>query len=135
MATTRKRSRKRDAILACLRGTAEHPTAEWIYQALKPEIPDLSLATVYRNLAQFKQCGEIESVGVFGGLEHFDWRTDPHAHLVCSCCGAVIDAEGIELPGSLIQKLEDDSGVRVSGCKITFSGLCPVCAQVQNPQN
>ena len=30
MATIRKRSRKRDAILACVRATTCHPSAEWM---------------------------------------------------------------------------------------------------------
>ena len=51
MEQTRKRSKKRDAILSCLCNTDTHPSAEWIYHQLKPQIPDLSLATVYRNLA------------------------------------------------------------------------------------
>ena len=38
-----KKSRKRDAILACVCSTDTHPTAEWVYTRLKPEIPDLSL--------------------------------------------------------------------------------------------
>ena len=54
-----KRSRKRDAILACVRSTTAHPTADWVYARLKPEIPDLSLGTVYRNLAMFKREGLI----------------------------------------------------------------------------
>ena len=45
-----KKSRKRDAILACVCSTDTHPTAEWVYTQLKPDIPDLSLGTVYRNL-------------------------------------------------------------------------------------
>ena len=59
MATVRKHSRKRDAILACLRSTTCHPTAEWVYQQLKPAIPDLSLGTVYRNLSMFKDEGLV----------------------------------------------------------------------------
>ena len=54
MATAKKFSRKREAILTCLHGTTCHPTAEWVYQQLKPQFPDLSLGTVYRNLAAFK---------------------------------------------------------------------------------
>ena len=46
METVRKHSKKRDAILSCLRGTDTHPSAEWVYARLKPQIPDLSLATV-----------------------------------------------------------------------------------------
>ena len=43
-------SRKREAILQKIRGTHIHPTAEWVYQELKNEYPDLSLGTVYRFL-------------------------------------------------------------------------------------
>ena len=64
MPIARKHSRKRDAILECLRCTTSHPTAEWVYTQLKPTIPDLSLATVYRNLAMFKDEGTLVSVGV-----------------------------------------------------------------------
>lgn len=59
----RKHSKKRDAILECVRSTKEHPTADWVYSQLKPSIPDLSLGTVYRNLASFKREGVISSVG------------------------------------------------------------------------
>ncbi len=69
MSIVRRHSRKRDAILECLRCTTSHPTAEWVYNQLKPTIPDLSLATVYRNLAMFKAEGTIDSVGVYNGLE------------------------------------------------------------------
>ena len=42
-------SKKREAILAYLRSTDAHPTAECVYRQLKPSFPDLSLGTVYRN--------------------------------------------------------------------------------------
>ena len=64
MAATGKFSRKREAVLACLRSTTSHPSADWVYQQLKLEYPDMSLGTVYRNLAQCKQRGEIISVGL-----------------------------------------------------------------------
>ena len=62
-----KKSRKRDAILACVCSTDTHPTAEWVYTQLKPDIPDLSLGTVYRNLAMFRREGIIGSAGVVNG--------------------------------------------------------------------
>ena len=48
-------SRKREAILSAICSTDIHPTADWIYQKLKPIYPDLSLGTVYRNIARFKE--------------------------------------------------------------------------------
>ena len=95
MEKTRKRSKKRDAILACIRSTRRHPSAEWIYDRLKPEIPDLSRGTVYRNLRLFLEEGVVASVGVVGGLERFDGDVSPHAHFICQCCGEVIDLPGL----------------------------------------
>ena len=43
-------SRQRELIYEALMHTDQHPTAEMIYQWLKPTNPNLSLGTVYRNL-------------------------------------------------------------------------------------
>ena len=129
MSTVRKHSRKRDAILECLRCTTSHPTAEWIYHQLKPQIPDLSLATVYRNLAMFKAEGSIDSVGVYNGLERFDFRTDPHAHFICRQCGAVSDINWLELPASSLQEIEQQTGAIVETARIAITGICAQCAE------
>ena len=129
MATVKKFSRKREAILTCLRGTTCHPTAEWVYQQLKPQIPDLSLGTVYRNLAAFKAEGVIDSVGVVNGLERYDGNTTPHAHIVCERCGAVLDAQTIELPDELLARVQRDTGCELGRYQISFTGVCPDCLQ------
>ena len=76
-----KHFKKREAILNCLRSTNTHPTAEWVYAQLKTEYPDISLGTVYRNLALFKEQGLVISVGTVGGVERFDADTEPHVQL------------------------------------------------------
>ena len=53
----------RHAILHCLRPTTCHPSAVWGYSQLTPTIPDLSLATVYRNLARFRAEGAVQVIG------------------------------------------------------------------------
>jgi Fur family peroxide stress response transcriptional regulator len=87
----RKYSKKREAILEALRNTTEHPSAEMLYARLKPEFPDLSLGTVYRNLAMFIRDGDAVSVGTVAGQERYDADTHPHAHFICSECGRVLD--------------------------------------------
>ena len=89
MERTAKHFRKRDAILSCLRQTTEHPSADWVYAKLKPEIPDLALGTVYRNLSLFKDQGLITSLGTVGGVERFDGNTAPHVHFICTNCHRV----------------------------------------------
>lgn len=120
-------SKKREAILACLCSTKRHPSAEWVYQTLKPEFPDLSLATVYRNLSAFRRDGEIMSVGVVKGQERFDATTEPHTHFICTACGAVEDLEEVDLPGDVAQRVQESRGIRVERCQLTLEGLCPSC--------
>lgn len=127
MEKSRKRSKKRDAILFCIRGTRRHPSAEWIYEQLKPEIPDLSRGTVYRNLRLFLEEGVVASVGVVGGLERFDGDISPHAHFVCQRCGAVTDLPGLAPLESMAGQAEALTGGRIEGCTVMLSGLCRSC--------
>ena len=122
-------SRKREAILNALRNTDAHPTAEWVYRQLKPEYPDLSLGTVYRNLGRFQETGQAVSLGVIGGYERFDGDTSPHAHLVCEGCGAVVDLwQGGPSPEELAA-VAKEAGCRIHGVSVAFTGLCPECVK------
>ncbi len=75
---TTRHSPKREAILECLRSTTCHPSAEWVYAQLKPRIPDLSLATVYRNLARFRAEGAVQVIGCVDGEDRYDGDPVPH---------------------------------------------------------
>ena len=124
-----KHFRKRDAILTCLRQTKVHPSADWVYNQLKPEIPDLSLGTVYRNLSLFKEQGLIQSLGTVKGVERFDGDTHSHVHFICTECGCVQDIEGMPQLPSLRASAEHDLGSQISGCQITFTGVCRDCIE------
>ena len=130
MEGTAKHFRKRDAILNCLRQTTVHPSAEWVYAKLKPEIHDLSLGTVYRNLALFKQQGLITSLGTVNGVERFDGNINPHVHFICSGCEAVIDLPEVQVPESLNSSAEQSVGGKVSSCQLTFTGKCKTCQTI-----
>ena len=75
METTSKQFRKRNAILTCLRQTCTHPSAEDVHRMLQAEHPDISLATVYRNLNLFKKQGVIQSLGAVNDIERVDANT------------------------------------------------------------
>ena len=120
-------SKKRDAILECVRSTDAHPSADWVFEHVKEQIPDISLATVYRNLSMFKEEGTIISLGTVAGLERFDRRVDPHCHLVCTCCHRVVDVEGLTLPKELCEAAENEVGAQVTSWDLKFIGLCEQC--------
>ena len=127
MDKTVKQFRKRNAILAYLRETTEHPSAEMVYNHLKPEYPDLSLGTVYRNLAKFKDEGEIMSIGAVNGVERFDGNTMPHVHFVCTGCEAVADLPQIKVPEELNREVTSQTGGHIDMCQLTFVGQCGQC--------
>ena len=85
-------SRQREEIIRVLRSTDTHPTAAWVYSKVKEAIPNISLGTVYRNLAALSVSGEILSLSVGDGFEHFDGNAAPHAHLHCRSCGKIFAA-------------------------------------------
>ena len=125
MATVRRYSKKREAILDCIRHTDIHPSAEWIYSQLKDEYPDLSLGTVYRNLALFRESGDIVSVATVHGVERFDPITTPHSHFICDQCYAVLD---IEVSSDYIRSdLESRYGCEIRRSEMIFRGLCSRC--------
>ena len=122
-----KHFRKRDAILQCLRETDTHPGADWVYAQLKPQIPDLSLGTVYRNLARFKEMGTIASLGTVRGVERFDGNTAPHVHFICTACGRVDDLPQMEVPQAMCSEAGCQTGGQVERCQLTFTGRCSQC--------
>ena len=131
MAPSTKHFKKRDAIYNCLRMSKAHPSAEELFTQLKPQIPDLSIGTVYRNLTLFKQQGLATSVATVKGIERFDANTAPHVHFICSHCDAVLDLDEICVPEQLKAAVETSSGCLVEGCQLSFTGTCENCINNQ----
>ena len=120
-------SKKREAILDVIRSTDTHPSADWVYEKLRVNFPDISLGTIYRNIAAFKSAGLIRSVSVVDGSERFDCRVYPHPHFICTKCGKVIDVSTNPLTAIKVPDLGDD--FTVDSVDVTYYGQCPDCTQ------
>ena len=127
MTPSTKNFRKRNAIFECLCRSKSHPSAEAIYNELKPTIPDLSLGTVYRNLNLFREQGSVICVATVDGVERFDGNVSPHVHFICTDCNAVIDLEDMTVPQSLTSAAERSCGGKVTECQLSFTGKCQSC--------
>lgn len=120
----RRFSHQREQIYQAVYTSREHPTAEMVYQWLKPEMPKLSLGTVYRNLRQMAAEGRLLELD--GPVARFDANTMPHTHFSCESCGGVLD---LEIPyDSGLDARAAESGCRIRTHSLMFSGLCPACA-------
>lgn len=121
-----KYSKQREAILAYLRSTTEHPTAETIYTSLKQENPKLSLGTVYRNLNLLAASGEIQKLCCGDGTDHFDATVTPHYHFVCRGCNRVMDLSMPQIESLSREKMDDFVG-EIHSHQVFFYGFCKEC--------
>jgi len=78
-----RHSHQRERIYEYLTRSCEHPSAEMVYNDLRPEIPGLSLGTVYRNLKLLEELGKIRRVTSHQGTERYDAICGDHAHFLC----------------------------------------------------
>ena len=83
-------SQQRQLIREIVTRTNSHPTADWIFKQTKKIIPNISLGTVYRNLKQLEEKGEIDTI-YDGNIVRYDWNVESHDHLKCTECGDLID--------------------------------------------
>lgn len=127
METTGKQFRKRNAILAHLQQSKAHPSADDLFMQLQEEHSDISRASVYRNLALFKEQGLIISLGTVNGVERFDGRVEPHIHFACNQCGRVMDVPDLEIPEHIARNAEASLRGRVESTQLMLTGICENC--------
>ncbi|MDY6872814.1 MAG: Fur family transcriptional regulator [Chloroflexota bacterium] len=118
---------QRQAICAYLAGNDEHPTAAMIYEALKEDMPSLSLMTVYNTLNTLAELGAIQVIGQVGDdTVHYDPDTEPHVNVVCVSCQKIIDMPSDRL-SKIREEIDSQSGFKLLGARMVFYGLCPDC--------
>lgn len=123
-----RHSHQRERIYEYLTQSCEHPSAEMVYNDLRPEIPGLSLGTVYRNLKLLEELGKIRRVTSYQGTERYDAICGDHAHFLCQRCGMLQDlscADSLQIRQAIHLK----DGYTVSKLDITITGICPNCAE------
>ncbi|MBI2874219.1 MAG: transcriptional repressor [Firmicutes bacterium] len=130
MAVSRN-TRQRNAILRVLQSTKSHPTADWVYQQVRQEIPKISLGTVYRNLRLLSEKEQILELNYGSTFSRFDGNPNNHYHFVCRICGAVYDVE-LPLVRELDVKVSGDTGFKVENHRLEFYGICNPCLAAQN---
>lgn len=127
MKTTRY-SRQREALLRALRATTTHPSADAIYKEVRKEIPNISPATVYRNLAKLAADGSILKIDIGDGIDHYDGNTVLHSHFACEKCGRIDDVcEGDFIAESVKRSAEEMTGGRIRTYSLIYIGTCKRC--------
>lgn len=121
-----KYSRQRELIYKTVMENKVHPTAEFVYNYLKKDNPQLSLGTVYRNLQQLSDNGEINRVSIPNQPDRFDGIIEEHYHAVCQKCGKIYDIHLDEMP-EVDRIVAEKTGLDITGHEIIFKTICPMC--------
>ena len=120
-------SRQREMIYQYLLTSEEHPSAETVYNDLKPEMPELSLGTVYRNLKLLEELGKVRRVTSFQGTERYDACCGDHTHFLCQRCGMLHDVPTVSTE-ALRAAITLEDGYQLNKLDLTITGICPACA-------
>ncbi|MGN0789064.1 MAG: Fur family transcriptional regulator, partial [Christensenellales bacterium] len=120
-------SSRRQAVLQVLQSTKSHPSAESIFVQCRLLIPNISLGTVYRNLALLEERGEIIKVANVAGVDRYDATVTPHVHRICPCCGRVEDVEVSDNLRDALYKEVDEKGYQ--SIQLTFYAKCKECEE------
>ncbi len=101
-------TKQRAAVFAYLRTVTIHPTAEQVFAAVRQQLPNISLATVYKALEALVDARLAARLADdAGGPTRYDGNPRPHYHLRCERTGRLAD---LDLPydPSLLERLAPD---------------------------
>lgn len=108
-----------------------HVIADEVYDEVVKIHPNISRATVYRNLNQLAESGKILKVEVPNGADCFEAMHERHYHVKCSDCGQVFDVD-MEYIADLEKAIKNTHGFEFCGHDIMFKGVCPACRIKRN---
>ena len=119
---------QRAAVYAYLEQVHHHPTADDVYQAVRQQVPHISLATVYKALEALVESRLANKLSNGAGSARYDCGGDEHYHLRDVATGEVRDLP-IDFDPDLLGKLDPrlatqlaKTGFEVTGYRLEVLG-------------
>ncbi len=124
-------SKQRELVRKAVRNNGCHPTADQIYKMVKKGSPSISLGTVYRNLNQLVEAGELLRVPVYGSRDCFDHNTHEHLHFRCEVCGTCVDLpeEDSRQIMRVLARTGRRTGMEIHSSALLLQGVCSACKE------
>ena len=109
-------------------GTHQPMTAEELHELANNILP-MNVSTVYRTLNTLTEKGILHRSVRQDGKAYYSLPKKDHYHrLVCDLCEKVIPIDTCPL-SELEETLQANTGFRITGHSLEFTGLCPECAE------
>jgi Fur family ferric uptake transcriptional regulator len=118
---------QRRLLMSIMREAGRHLDAKELYRLASERDPNISLATVYRNLRVFDKQGLINERRLRLGRCYYEVkRSGEHQHLVCEACGQVIEFES-PLIRKLVAEVQRKNNFSVTKVELYLEGHCHKC--------
>lgn len=105
-----------------------HPTAGEIFEALRGDFPTMGLGTVYATLNTMHEHGLVSVLPVADAVR-FDANVLPHANLICTECGTIVDFDEChDLLHDLRERTNLGAGFAFAAERLDLYGVCAECA-------
>ena len=104
-----------------------HYSPEEVYEAVRKEIPSISLTTVYNNLRTFVEAGILREVSPHHGSLRVDPTLTPHHHLVCRKCKSITDIDAKFLDPVRVRRAPP--GFNIEQFSVDILGTCARCTR------
>ncbi len=120
-------SKQRELVYNIIAGTDRHFIVDEIYACAKEEMPEIGIATVYRNVNQLCEAGQIKRIKGVDGVDHYDAIVKVHPHFLCRRCNRVYD---LELPlKEILAATKRNSEHEIEDVDISVIGICKECKE------
>lgn len=116
---------QRLVILGALRPGA-HLSADEVFARVEPMVPGVNRSTVYRTLELFRDLGLVSMTDLGGGARQFELIDDPHHHLICHRCGAILELDD-QLVAPLRERIRARYGFAPGVDHLAIFGFCAAC--------
>lgn len=118
---------QRVAVLEALLQANTHLTADQMFTALSERVPALTLSTVYRTLERLREVGLVTETDLGEGVRQFElFGDEPHHHLICQACGAMLDLDDSAV-APLRERIRSELGFAPRLDHLAVFGLCAHC--------
>ena len=116
----------RRLVVKALLGLRGHITAEKLCELVQATAPDVVISTIYRNLEELERLGVVVHSHLGHGPAVYHLGSAAHAHLVCSKCGATLEAPE-EFFADLAKQAAATYGFTVDPRHFAILGHCRAC--------
>ncbi|HEX2053706.1 MAG TPA: transcriptional repressor [Actinomycetota bacterium] len=126
VASGRRRTMSRQAVIQVIVDCHGHISADDIATRVQEDFPSMDVSTVYRTLETLRELDIVDRVYFADGSTVYHLKDHQHHHLCCEKCGSVQ-----ELPASWMSGVEsdllDEFGFELHQRPLGLFGLCKAC--------